>query len=192
MSTAEAPRPATLGPPETVDGPAGLRLRSTFESFYRAHVGLVSRYFVHRLADPQVVADLTSETFVRAMASAHTFAGRGSETAWVFAIARAVYAQYQAEQIDGRSTVSRLSGRVVLQEDQLESLVEQIDAERHVRDLLSQAGALRDAERLALELVDMGGLSPQQAARVLGISPGNLRVRLFRARSQLRKGEIKR
>jgi RNA polymerase sigma-70 factor (ECF subfamily) len=45
-------------------------------------------YFARRCGDPQTVADLTSETFVRAMDG---FAGfdprRGSDRAWLFAIA---------------------------------------------------------------------------------------------------------
>jgi RNA polymerase sigma-70 factor (ECF subfamily) len=43
-----------------------------------------------------------------------------------------------------------------------------------------------ELERAAIELVDLTGLAPRDAARTLGISPGAMRVRLFRARTRLR------
>jgi RNA polymerase sigma-70 factor (ECF subfamily) len=46
---------------------------------------------------------------------------------------------------------------------------------------------LPDLERDAIELIDLSGLTPKQAALTLGSSPGAMRVRLFRARACLRK-----
>src|SRR5947199_10809512 len=63
-----------------------------FEQVYRAEVDVVMAYFARRCAEPQTVADLTSETFVRA---ASGFAGfdpaRGSPRPWAFRIAARVY-----------------------------------------------------------------------------------------------------
>ena len=66
----------------------------SFESVYRANVRAVSAFFARRCADPHLVADLTSETFVRAIGSLHTFQARGSMRGWLLAIAHAVYAQH--------------------------------------------------------------------------------------------------
>jgi DNA-directed RNA polymerase specialized sigma24 family protein len=38
--------------------------------------------------------------------------------------------------------------------------------------------------------VDLAGLQPTEAARVLGVAPGTLRMRLMRARARLRKAAI--
>ena len=38
-----------------------------------------------------------------------------------------------------------------------------------------------------VELVDLAGLQAKEAAQVLGIAPGTLRMRLMRARARLRK-----
>ena len=51
-------------------------------------------------------------------------------------------------------------------------------------DRCSQLPAL---ERAAIELVDLDGLAPQEAAAVLGVARGVLRMRLSRARAGLRK-----
>jgi RNA polymerase sigma-70 factor (ECF subfamily) len=42
-------------------------------------------------------------------------------------------------------------------------------------------------DRAVVELVDLAGLRPKEAAQVLGIAPGTLRMRLMRARARLRK-----
>jgi RNA polymerase sigma factor (sigma-70 family) len=161
---------------------------SEFEAVYRAHVGAVSRFLARRSTDPQVVADLTSETFVRAMSSIHTFEGRGSLRAWLLAIARAVYAQQQEALADGRQVFDRLSGQVMLQDDESEDLVDRIDAERAGRELLERITRLPELERSAIELVVLEGMTSREAARVLKVSPGAVRVRLLRARARLRKG----
>ena len=75
----------------------------------------------------------------------------------------------------------------MLAHDELEDLAARIDAQRDGRELLARAQALSPVERDTLELVDLVGLAPKEAAGVLGVSPNVLRVRLFRARSRLRK-----
>lgn len=135
-----------------------------------------------------MVADLTSETFVRAMSSIDTFAGRGSLRAWLLAIARAVYARQQEALADGRLVFDRLTGEVTLQHDDLDDLIDRIDAGRAGRELLERITRLPELERSAIELVALEGMSSRDAARALNVSPGALRVRLFRARARLRTG----
>lgn len=161
--------------------------RLEFATVYRENVGPVTGFFARRCRDPQQVADLTSETFLEAIKSAHSFQGRGTPTAWLIAIARRVYANHVAELATGADLIEQLSGRLVLEHDEVEDLVERIDAQRNGNQLLERAGRLSEVEREAIELVDLVGLSPKDAARVLGVSPNALRVRLFRAHNRLRK-----
>lgn len=163
------------------------QVASGFETMYRHEVRVISAFFARRTTDPQTVADLTSETFARALGSLHTYDARGSERAWLFAIARIVYAHHQAEIINGREVILRLAKRVALQEPDLADLIDRIDAQLQGRELLRAAAALPEVERAAIELVDIAGMTSADAARSLGISPGAMRVRLFRARSHLRK-----
>jgi hypothetical protein len=52
-------------PPAGTGGPAaGAGAAAEFERVYRANVDAVSAYFARRTADPQLVADLTADTFV--------------------------------------------------------------------------------------------------------------------------------
>ena len=60
-----------------------------FERLYRANVDAMTAYFARRSADPQVVADLTADTFVAVITGFGSFDPRkGGARAWVFGIAR--------------------------------------------------------------------------------------------------------
>jgi RNA polymerase sigma factor (sigma-70 family) len=161
--------------------------RLEFEAVYRENIRPVTAFFARRCRDPQQVADLTSQTFVEALKSAHTFQSRGSPTAWLIAIARRVYANHLADQALGADLVDQLGGRLVLAHDEVDDLAARIDAQRDGRELLERAARLSGLAREAIELVDLMGLTPKDAARVLGVSPNVLRVRLFRAHKRLRK-----
>ena len=166
--------------------PAALQ---AFEQVYLRNVDAVTGYFARRCGEPQAVADLTSETFVRAM---HGFAGydptRGSDRAWLFGIATRVFAHHCERAAGDRDAAARLGGRRLLQADETEELGERIDAEREVAWLMRSCRALPADERLAIELVDLEELTPKEAAQALGVSRVAFRKRLSRARARLRKG----
>jgi RNA polymerase sigma-70 factor (ECF subfamily) len=159
-----------------------------FEVIYRANVDSVMAYFARRCAEPQTVADLTSETFVRAASGFGGFdPARGSARAWLFGIAAHVFARYCEQAAGGRAAAARLAGRRALEGDEIDELAEKIDAERDGRELIDRCARLPALERSALELVDLSGLTPKEAAAVLGVPRPVLRKRLSRARSRLRK-----
>ena len=83
--------------------------------------------------------------------------------------------------------MERLAGRRELAPDEVGELIDRIDAERAGRALVSGLTTLPTADRAVVELVDLAGLQPSEAARVLGVAPGTLRMRLMRARARLRK-----
>jgi RNA polymerase sigma-70 factor (ECF subfamily) len=172
--------------------PPGSRLEA-FEQTYRRNVDGVMGYFARRCRDPQTVADLTSETFVRAAAGFARFdPRRGSDRAWLFGIAAHVFAHHCEQAAGGRTAILRLGGRRTLDLDEIEELTDRIDAERDGAALLSRWEHLPALERSAVELVDLGGLTPKEAAAALGISRVTFRKRLSRARARLgqRQGVI--
>jgi len=169
---------------KTPDGSA----LAEFEHVYRDNADAIMGYFARRCREPQTVADLTSETFVRAAGGFAAFDDRrGSPRAWLFGIAAHVYAGHCAETANGRTAIARLAGRRALQADEIEELTARIDAERDGRALLDRCARLAEPERSAVELVDLSGLTPREAAEALGVSRVVLRKRLSRARARLRK-----
>lgn len=185
-TTAETEQPPRARRDAGTAGSTGLA--AEFEQVYRAHVHEVTAYFARRTADPQTIGDLTAETFVQAITSFATFdPARGSPRGWLFGIARRVFAQYCERVSRGRDVTVRLAGRRELDVDEAAELVVRIDAERQGKALVDGMATLTAADREAVELVDIAGLERAEAAAALGISSGALRIRLFRARTKLRK-----
>jgi len=167
---------------------AGEGAIAEFERLYRANVDAVAAYFARRSADPHVVADLTADTFVAVITSLETFDPRkGTARAWVFGIARRVYASYCEAHSQQQQRLQRLAGRRDLEPDQVGELLDRIDAERAGRDLVTGLAMLPERDRAVIELVDIAGLRPKEAAAALGITPGAVRMRLMRTRAWLRK-----
>jgi RNA polymerase sigma factor (sigma-70 family) len=159
-----------------------------FEQVYVRNVDAVMGYFARRCRDPQTVADLTSETFVRAVDGFARFdPRRGSDRAWLFGIAVHVFARHCEQSAGGRDAVARLGGYRPLEDDEIEELAGRIDAEREGAALMQRCAALPAVERAAIELVDVEELSPKEAALALGVTRVAFRKRLSRARSRIRK-----
>ncbi len=159
-----------------------------FEQMYLGNVDVVMSYFARRCAEPQVVADLTSETFVRAAGALGSFdPGRGTSRAWLFGIAGHVYARHCEQVASGREAAARYAGWRELASDEIDELTARIDAQRAGRELIERCSQLPELDRTAIELVDLAELTPKEAAAALGVSRVVLRKRLSRARARLRK-----
>jgi RNA polymerase sigma-70 factor (ECF subfamily) len=172
----------------TGERPAGTGAAAEFERLYRANVDAVTAYFARRTVDPQVVADLTADTFVAVITGFGSFDPRkGTARAWLFGIAGHVYAAHCAAYSQQQHRLERLGGRRELDQDQVDELLERIDAERAARGLLAELARLPEQDRAVIDLVDIAGLQPREAAAALGLPPGTVRMRLMRARARLRK-----
>jgi RNA polymerase sigma factor (sigma-70 family) len=159
-----------------------------FEQVYLRNVDVLMGYFARRCREPQTVADLTSETFVRAVEGFARFdPRRGSDRAWLFGIATRVFARHCEQSAGGRDAAARLGGHRPLDEDEIEELAQRIDAEREGAALMQRCAQLPAVERAAIELVDIDELTSKEAALALGVSRVAFRKRLSRARSRLRK-----
>ena len=136
---------------------------------YLRNVDAIMGYFARRCRDPHTVADLTSETFVRAVDGFAKFdPRRGSDRAWLFGIAAHVFARHCEQSASGRDAVARFAGHRPLDEDEIEELAERIDAEREGAELIRRCERLPEVERAAIELVDLEGLTSKEAALALG------------------------
>ena len=144
-------------------------------------------YFARRTTDPQTAADLTADTFVAAITSFGSFdSTRGTARSWLLGIARRVFAQHCESVTRGRDVVVRMNGRRTLSGDEIDDLVGRIDAERAGRELVAALAPWPALDREVIELVDLVGMTPKDAAKVLGVSSGALRIRLFRVRGRVR------
>ncbi|GAA3534964.1 hypothetical protein GCM10022222_18200 [Amycolatopsis ultiminotia] len=141
-------------------------MAAEFAKLYRSHVGAVTAFFARRTVEPQVVADLTSDTFVQVITSFGSYdPAKGAARAWVFGIAGRVYARYCDTYRQDQEKVRRLANRRTLDSGEMAELAERIDAERAGRELIEQLATLSALDREVVELVDIIGLRPAEAAR---------------------------
>ena len=84
---------------------ASRREPAAFGVFYGRHEGRILRYFLARVGDAEVAADLTAETFASALAGTHRFRPRkGPAVAWLFGIAHnTLAASKRRGQVEARS-----------------------------------------------------------------------------------------
>ncbi len=167
--------------------PDAARDPDAFEEFYRRHVDAVTRFVARRVDDPHTAADLTAEVFLAVIRSAHTYRpGRGSETAWLYGVARNVVSGERRRAAREAELAGRIAGRRLLEPDDIARLEDKLDAESPGRRALAALARLPEGERAVLELVAVDQLSVAEAARALGIRQVTARVRLHRARKALR------
>jgi RNA polymerase sigma factor (sigma-70 family) len=160
---------------------------AVFELFYRAHVEEVQRFVARRVDDPRLAADLTAEVFLAAIDAAASYrSDRGAPGAWLVGIARNVVSAERRREGRARRAHADLVGRRLLDDDDIARMQDRIDAGSRSRDLYAAMADLSDGERAVLELTALDGLTPVEAAAVLGIRAVTARVRLHRARSSLR------
>lgn len=158
-----------------------------FEAFYRRHVEAVERFVARRVDDPYLAADLIADIFLAAIDSAHTYrSSRGDPRQWLYGVARNIVAAERRRSARELRAATRISGRALIDEDDLADLLERIDAEAQARQLYEAMDALTDDDRNLVELVALDGLAVRDAAKLLGVSQVTARVRLHRARQLLR------
>jgi RNA polymerase sigma-70 factor, ECF subfamily len=165
---------------------------AAFTEFYRAHVDEVTKFVARRVADPQLVADVTAEVFVAVIEAEPRYRGSfGGPRTWLYGIARNIIAAEFRRSVREQRAESLVAGRRLLDADDVDRLMEKIDAFRQVRKLLAELRALPEGERAVLELVSVDGLSVSEAAAALNIRQVTARVRLHRARRALRSVQVR-
>lgn len=160
------------------DGDAWVLLYAeTFDDLYR-HIG----YLTH---DAQTAEDLTQETYARAFVCLPGFRGRSSFSTWLYGIAMNVVRRYWRDQRRRARAYDRLQQELALRPPTRDVSSEFLRAQR-ARALLAVLEELPDKLREAYVLCDLRQLPRVEAARQLGITPGNLAVRASRARARIR------
>jgi RNA polymerase sigma-70 factor (ECF subfamily) len=161
----------------------------SFSVFFRRYSRPVTLYAVRRCHDPHDVGDLVSDTFLVALQAAGRYIPQ-TDTAlpWLFGIARRVLAKQRRRRASTRRLVAK-AGNVepLVTGDEVDALASAIDASRQREAIESALAALSDNEREVFLLVAYDGLSPGEAAVVLGVSANAARLRLSRARRRMRQ-----
>lgn len=173
--------------------------KQAFDQLYRRHNAAMIRFCTGIVPARDIAEEITQDTWVAVLGRIDLFEGRSSLASWIYAIL-----------INKARTRARRDGRTVSFDDQLDDdpfatafdgrgrwrtmpeLWEELTPERHVegRSILQHVEAaiemLPPAQRAVLILRGQQNLDPAEVSALLGISEGNMRVLLHRARVTVR------
>lgn len=151
-----------------------------FGQLYREQGRSILAYALRRVEDPEDAADVVAETFLVAWRRLGEVPVDSGARLWLYAVARRVIAN--RNRAERRRT--RLGER--LAESLRTELATRPAPGGEAAEVLRAMGELGDEDRELLLLVSWEGLSPGEAAAVLGVSSLAARSRLHRARRRLR------
>ena len=153
----------------------------------------IYRLALKMVGNPQDAEDVLQETFIKAFNNINQFEGRSKISTWLYRIAvneslmllrsrkvQVLPLDKDIETDQGDTIPRQIMDWCCLPEKELMSG----ESRKHIRKAIN---TLSDANRAAFLLRDVEGLSTKEAAETLEISESALKVRLMRARMQLRE-----
>lgn len=147
-----------------------------------ANLGAFQGFARRRLGDDQLAADAVQESLLRALKSEHSLSHDENLLAWFYRILRNVLTDLHRRRAVQTKGLERFAEELEISADD-EADVEQT-ACGCFRELLP---TLRPEYAQVLQLADLDGRPAEAVAKEVGITRGNLKVRLHRARRQLRE-----
>lgn len=155
------------------------------DRLYRIGLGFCGNH-----ADAQ---DLVQETLIRAYRNRDRFEGRSDIHTWLYRIASRVCVRMrrrragQPARMESIEEDPAFGERMIVDLDELARRQADLQSDADLLDQLKDAiTKLPEPFRIVLVLKEIGGLSVDETARVLGIKPQTVKTRLHRARMKIR------
>jgi RNA polymerase sigma-70 factor (ECF subfamily) len=142
-----------------------------FEDLVRTYQGDLWRFAYHFTRDRSLAEDVTQEAFLRAYRFLYTFRGDSKFTSWLFRITR-------------NCAMDALRSRKSYLAKEPPPPIGPPDAEARV-ELQAALAAVSDDHREPFILIEVFGLSYQEAADVLNVRVGTVKSRMHRARQAM-------
>jgi RNA polymerase sigma factor (sigma-70 family) len=148
-----------------------------FEVLFERHYRPLLSFCRHMLGHADEAEDAVQQTFIRALAGIRGERPPREVRAWLYAIARnrclTLFERRREipdEEVDGPPT---------------EGLAEEVQRREDLRELLRDVGELPEEQRAALVLAEIGGVSHDEIAQVVGVPREKVKALVFQARSSL-------
>lgn len=151
-----------------------------FEALFHAHKGMVLQVCVGFMQGDRLLAqDLMQEVFINAWSALPKFKGEASTKTWIYRITVNTCLSYLRKQNSKRQI-------------KVQSLPEQVAQEiadnptpRDYNQLYHAIGQLEETDRLIIMMV-LDEMEYPDISQVMGISEGNLRVKIHRIKQRLK------
>ena len=174
----------------------GHPVTKAFDELFDAYEQKIFNLVYRLVGDYEDAADLTSETFVRALRGYDRFRGEAKLYTWLYRIAVNLCKNYFRQQqhrsrVHSFSLDAPLEGEEGPADREIEDVGQEPQRVVEARELEAQVQRgllqLRPDFRALIVMRDMQGLSYKEIGDVLGCPEKAVKSRLFRARSKLRE-----
>lgn len=161
--------------------------QSAFEQLLDRYQKTVYHHALRLVGDPEDAADVTQEVFFKLWRSLPDFRGESGLSTWLYRLTDncAIDLLRREKKRRGDSSLDDEEASLVLPADPSPTphqAAEHSELRRAVADALAQ---LNDEHRRVLVLREISGLSYDEIALTLGLSPGTVKSRIARARLAL-------
>ncbi len=147
-----------------------------FETIYNQYWDRIFRLCMGYVNDEELAKDLCQETFIKVWKNLSSFRGDSAITTWIFRIAtNTCLRQIERNKI-------RVSSK--LNENLAEEKLP--DKESQIKLLYRFISELPEVDRIIISL-ELDNINQSEIAQIVGLSPGNIRVRIHRIKEQLTK-----
>lgn len=146
----------------------------TFENIYKTYWQRIFRLCLGYVNDDELAQDLCQETFIKVWQHLPEFRNESNISTWIFRIATN-HCLRQIEKL-------KRNIRVELPEQLAEE--KPVDPEPRMRQLYQFISELPEIDRIIISL-ELEDLKQAEIAEIVGLSPGNIRVKIHRIKEHL-------
>ncbi len=143
----------------------------------------VRKFILASVKNEAAADDLAQETFIKIQENLESLRDPEKISSWIFSIAHHLCQDYFRVLRKSSSREEIHEGLVALQETPVQKELEQGEMSRCVQDKLS---LLPEAQRSIIIFADSMGFSHQEIADLFGLTVENVKVRLHRARNEMK------
>jgi len=167
-----------------------------FQTIYQEFYPKILRYLTRVIGDKDEAEDYTQEVFIRVNAGLSNFEGRSSMATWIYKIATnlandrfrsAAFQKGTKQTIDGELKEDIIADKNVWTEE-VESVADQQLSRKEMNSCIRRyVDSLHESYKYIFILSEYEGLKNQEIASTLNLNLDTVKIRLHRARTQLKK-----
>ena len=154
-----------------------------FQKLYDRYFTAIFNYVFRKIDDEDITADLTSQTFLKALKNLKKYKYRGVPfSAWLYRIA--------SNEVNRHYRLTNKKQVFSFEEREFENLIEEnveIEEEIDIEHIIQQMHNMSESDIEVIELRFFESKSFAEVAFILGISEANAKMRTYRAIEKLRK-----
>lgn len=184
--------PQHLRPADSFDAKENKPTNSKLATILTERRGQFLRFLTQRLDDRDEAEDVLQDFYIRVLKKADQIRNAGATIAWLRVVLKSVLADHFRHKASDRRAHQLMEAHVLATSPQKGTSIPEEEVDRGICTCFYRLlPTLKREYSDALLRVDLAEQTRAEAARTLGITPGNMRVRLHRARRAL-KAALKR